>query len=203
MKDADQTIPENKEGAEVNVEESIELSSHDEAVEYFGVVKERFLNISSWKDLAGTLSAGFALTNEQGQEIDTFPRKGNYFKIDIPAPGIISGEGYDWVRVEEVTEEKEGDCEYIAIRVRPASSPVNEKKDVAHFYTDEATSNFIVRRDGTKITAGVYGRNEKPNVKSETLLDKARNAIVGSGAITGFASLQWKGLVNGLLKQED
>ena len=79
-----------------------------------------------------------------------------------------------------------------------------KKTDVAHFYSDEATSNFIVRRDGTKVTAGVYGRNEKPNVKkSDTVIDKIRNAVVGTGGVSGFSKLQWKALVSGLLETEE
>ena len=73
---------------------------------------------------------------------------------------------------------------------------------MAHFYTDEATSNFIVKREGTKVTAGVYGRNEKPNVKTETIIDKVRNAVVGTGAVTAFSKIQWKALVNGLLERK-
>ena len=202
MSQPEETIPEHKDGTEINVEDSVELRGEEEARAFFRIVKQRLLNINEWGEMAGALSAGFQLTNEHGQPIDALPQKGNYFKIDIPAPGIITGEGYDWVRVEEIKEETHSDSEYIAIKVRPAPSPENERKDVAHFYTDEATSNFIVKRDGIKITAGVYGRNEKPNVKSDTLLDKARNAIVGSGAVTGFARLQWKALVSGLLERK-
>ena len=199
----EKTIPENKAGVEVNVEDSAELPSEEEARSFFSVAKDRLLAVNKWKDWAGALSAGFQLTNEQGQAIDTVPRKGNYFKIDIPAPGIVTGEGYDWVQIEEVKEEDENDYEYVAIRVRPAPSPVNEKQDVAHFYTDEATSNFIVRRDGTKVTAGVYGRNEKPNVKADTIVDKVRNAVVGTGAVAAFSKIQWKALVSGLLERKD
>lgn len=202
MTHPEEIIPNQEEGAEVNVEDSVVLQSETEAASFYTVVKERLVNINGWGKLAGALSAEFALTDEQGQEIDSYPRKGNYFKINIPAPGIITGEGYDWVQIEEVQEEGDGESESIAIRVRPASSPVNDKEDVAHFLTDEATSNFIVKRQGAKITAGVYGRNEKPNVKADTLLDKARNAIVGTGAVSGLAKLQWKGLVNGLLEKE-
>ena len=204
MTEPEKTIPEHQEGVEVNVEDRIELSSEEEAKRFFRVVRDRLFNINKWKDWAGALSAGFQLTDDQGKEISTAPQSGNYFKIDIPAPGIVTGEGYDWVRVEDVKEEQEGDCEYAAIRVRPAPSPVNEKQDVAHFYTDEATSNFIVRRDGNKVTAGVYGRNEKPNVKkSDTVIDKIRNAVVGTGGVSGFAKLQWKALVSGLLERKD
>jgi hypothetical protein len=202
MTHPEEIIPNQEEGAEVNVEDSVVLQNETEAASFYTVVKERLVNINGWGKLAGALSAEFALTDDQGKEIDSYPRKGNYFKINIPAPGIITGEGYDWVQIEEVQEEGDGESESIAIRVRPASSPVNNKEDVAHFLTDEATSNFIVKRQGAKITAGVYGRNEKPNVKADTLLDKARNAIVGTGAVSGLAKLQWKGLVNGLLEKE-
>ena len=202
MTQPEDTIPENNDGVEVNVEDSVELSSETEAKKFFAIVKNRLVTVNKWKDWAGSLSAGFQLTNEQGKEIDTFPREGNYFKINIPAPGIVTGEGYDWVKIEEVKEERNGDCEYAAIRVRPAPSPVNEMQDVAHFYTDEATSNFIVRRDGKKVTAGVYGRNEKPNVKTDTVVDKIRNAVVGTGAVTGFSKLQWKALISGLLERK-
>lgn len=203
MEEAEHTIPKHREGTEVNVEDSRTFQAEEEAKTFFQTVKDRLLNVNGWKDLAGTLSANFNLTNEQGQEIDTYPRSGNYFKINIPAPGIVSGEGFDWVRIEEVKEEAEAACEYLSIRVRPASSPLNQKEDVAHFYTDEATSNFIVRRDGKVVTAGVYGRNEKPNVQAETMVDKVRNAVVGTGAVTAFSKLQWKALVSGLLMRKD
>lgn len=200
--EAEQTIPEQTQGTAVNVEDSVLLSNTKEAKDFFEVVKARLLAINRWKEWAGTLSAGFQLTNEQGQEIDTFPRPGNYLKINIPAPGIVTGEGFDWVRIEDVKEEAGGNCEYVAIRVRPASSPQNLNKDVAHFYSDEATSNFIVQRRGTEVTAGVYGRNEKPNVEAETIIDKVRNAVVGTTAVSGFSALQWKALVSGLLARE-
>ena len=151
--------------------------------------------------MAGSLSAEFTLTDQNGRKLERKPQKGDYFKINIPAPGIQTGEGYDWVQIEEILDEAEGANEATAIRVRPASSPVNANPDVAHFYTDEATSNFIVKREGRKITAGVYGRNEKPNVKkAESLLDKARNALVGAGGVSGFSKLQWQALIKGLLK---
>ncbi len=196
------SIPEQREGVEVNVEDSVELASEEEARTFFQTVKDRLLHISAWHHYAGTLSADFKLTDNNGNELERKPQKGDYFKINIPAPGIQTGEGYDWVQIEEIIEDAEGVDECTSIRVRPTSSPVNENPDVAHFYTDEATSNFIVKRERNKVTAGVYGRNEKPNVKeADTLLDKVRNAIVGAGGVTGFSKLQWKALVSGLLKR--
>lgn len=197
-------IPEQEAGTAVNVEESVSLPDMQEARTFFQQVKERLLHVNDWHVFAGSLSAEFQLTDPAGNPVDRRPQKDDYFRISIPAPGIQTGEGFDWVQVEEIVERVEGDDEFTSVRVRPASSPLNDHPDVAHFYTDEATSNFIVRREGRAITAGVYGRNEKPNVKAaENLLDKVRNAIVGTGGVTGFSKLQWKALVSGLLSKED
>ena len=203
MNKPEESIPEHNEGSAVNVEDSVTLQNEAEAKHFFQQVKDRLLHISAWHEYAGTLSADFKLTDQHGNEVERKPQKGDFFKINIPAPGLQTGEGYDWVRIEEIKEQADGMDEYTSIRVRPTSSPVNEKPDVAHFYTEEATSNFIVKREGTKVTAGVYGRNEKPNVKkAESLLDKVRNAVVGTGGVTAFSRLQWKALVSGLLQKK-
>lgn len=202
MNKPEDSIPEQTEGVAVNVEDTVELENEEEAAGFFQLVKERMLHVNSWHQFAGTLSANFTLTDGSGSEVERKPQQGDYFKIDIPAPGLQTGEGFDWVQIEEIIEQAEGMDEYTAVRVRPASSPVNANPDVAHFYTDEATSNFIVKREGSKVTAGVYGRNEKPNVKeADSVLDKVRNAIVGTGGVTGFSKLQWKALVSGLLER--
>lgn len=203
MDKPEESIPKHETGTAVDVEDSVALNSEEEAKQFFQEVKARLLNINSWHRFAGSLSAGFSLTDGKGNPVEREPHKGDYFKIDIPGPGAGTGEGYDWVQVEDILQNSKDADEYIAIRVRPTSSPVNSNPDVAHFYTDEATSNFIVKREGKKVTAGVHGRNEKPNVKAaDSLLDKIRNVFVGSGAVSGFSKLQWKALVSGLLGKE-
>ncbi len=194
-------VPKHNKGTQSNTESSIELKNEQEAKEYYELVKERLLDVNKWNSYAGTATAHFYLTDEKGNEVDRQPRKGDYFKIDVPAPGSESGEGYDWVQVEEISERNNDDEDVFGIRVRPASSPVNDKKDVAHFFTDEATSSFIVKRSGNKVIAAVYGRNEMPNMDAEKITDKIRNATVATGAMTAFSKLQWKSLVNGLLKK--
>lgn len=203
MKKPEDTIPQHEEGTAVSVEDSVEFATDEEAQTFFQQVKERLLNVNGWRQYAGTLSADFKLTDKGGNEVERRPQKGDHFKINIPAPGILTGDGYDWVQIEDLVEDAEHLSECTSIRVRPTSNPENKNPDVAHFYTDEATSNFIVKREGKKITAGVYGRNEKPNVKAaDSLLDKLRNAVVGTGSVTGFSKLQWKALVSGLLDKK-
>jgi hypothetical protein len=194
-------IPENRSGMETNTESTAECRDEAEAKEFFSLVRQRLLHVNGWHELAGTGTADFALTDSSGNEVARNAQQGDHFRIDIPGPGPATGDGYDWVQVEAVEEEHNGDNECVAIRVRPATNPLNEKTDVAHFFTDDATSSFIVKRESNRITAGVYGRNEKPNTKADTVTDKLRNAAVGTGAITGFSKLQWKSLVNGLVKK--
>ena len=165
-------------------------------------VKDRLLNVNQWQSYAGKASAAFVLCDEGGNPVERLPRKGDHFRIDIPGPGPVSGDGYDWVQIEAMEEMETPEREQITIRVRPATSPKNEKSDVAHFFSAEATSNFLVQRDGNTVTAAVLGRNEKPNTEADTIIDKARNTAVATGAVTAFSKLQWTSLVKGLISSE-
>jgi hypothetical protein len=193
-------IPEQLEGMESNTESSHALPTLAEAISFFDLVKDRLRNVNDWHSIAGTGTAEFQLTDDKGDKVSRTVQEGDHFRIDVPGPGSQSGDGYDWVKVEEVKEDQDQDEAYLAITVRPVTSPLNEKKDVAHFFADSATSSFIVKRKDAIVTAGVYGRNEKPNTKAETIIDKARNTAMATGAVSGFSKLQWKSLVNGLIK---
>lgn len=195
--DPEQIIPGHESGIQTNTESAATLPDEGAARSFFETVKARLFDVNRWQEHAGRLTAAFQLTDKAGKEADRSVQEGDYFRIDIPGPGPKTGDGYDWVQVEKVEEAP--DC--VVIRVRPASNPTNDRKDVAHFFSEETTSSFMVKRDGATVTAGVYGRNEKPNTNAEAAVDKARNAAVASGAISGFSKLQWKSLVNGLVQR--
>jgi hypothetical protein len=88
------------------------------------------------------------------------------------------------------------------MRVRPTGNPATPTDDTAHFFKDAATSSFIVERKGKKLLSAVYGRNEVPNTESSNIIDKVRNAIVGTTAILGISNVQWKNLAKGLIAEE-
>lgn len=188
-------IPLNIEGAETNTESAAEFDSAAATHQFFLTAKQRLLNVNAWHDLAGKATAVFRLTDEHGNEVNRVVQQGDHLRISIPAPGPVTGEGFDWVKVEAI-DEKEN---YLAIRVRPASNPLSDQRDVAHFFTDSATSSFIIKKEDLKVVAGVYGRNEKPNTDTEHTMDKIRNTAIATGAIAGFAKIQWKSLVNGFV----
>lgn len=198
---AENIVPPQQEGSQTNTEAVETLPTESDAREFFTVVKSRLLNVNSWHDYAGKGTAAFQLTDAGGNEVERTAQKGDHFRIDIPGPGSVSGEGYDWVQIEEIAETHTGEEDSIAVRVRPATNPQNDKPDVAHFFTNAATSNFVVNRKGTEVKAAVYGRNEKPNTEAETFVDKVRNTAVATGATSGFSNIQWKSLVLGLLQR--
>jgi tellurite resistance protein len=103
--------------------------------------------------------------------------------------------------VKSISENNTGNEESITVTVQPSTNPLNDKDDVAHFFSEEASSSFVVKRVEKKITAGVFGRNEKPNTEAESFIDKARNVAVAAGALSGFSKLQWKSLVNGIMEE--
>lgn len=201
MADPKEQIPEQQTGVSSDTTAEQTFESAAEAQAFFEVVKQRLLQVNKWHEWGGTGTAEFALTDDRGNEVRRNPQPGDHFRIDIPGPGPNTGDGYDWVRVEAVEEETDGDRNCILIRVRPASNPTNENPDVAHFFDDAATSNFLVQRNGTVVSAEVHGRNEKPNFSAEKMVDKARNTAVATGAVTAFSKLQWKALVNGLVQR--
>lgn len=196
-------IPAQETGAKKNFLASTNCSSQEGSKQFYELVKQRMLNVNEWHKLCGTLSASFSLTDNTGSPVNRLAGEGDYFKINIPGPGPGAGDGYDWVHVEQIEEshDENADEEAIIMKVRPARSPQNAKQDVAHFLSDEATSNFIVTRKKQSVTAKVLGRNEKPNTGTDTLIDKTRNTLVGFGAIAGAANLQWNTLVEALVKE--
>lgn len=194
-------IPDHETGSSSDNEHSVEKPDIASAERLFALAQQRLLDVNKWHELSGTASAVFCLTDENGNEVQRTARLGDHFRIDIPGPGTASGNGKDWVQVEAIEERSTESGSVIAMRVRPVPDPTTATGDVAHFFTDEASSTFSVTRNGNVVTAAVYGRNEKPNIKPGNIIDKVRNAIVGAGAILGMNKPQWKSLVKGLLEE--
>lgn len=169
------------------------------AKSHFQVVRKRLLAINYWHEIGGEEKATFELIDGRGQQVERIPAIGDYIKIDIPGPMNQSGDGYDWVKIEDILEDEEIHEEFISIRVRPSSNPENRNGETAHFFDDSATSTFVVKRENNKLTAEVHGRNEKPNLEEVSLMDKIRNTFVAFGGILGASKIQWKSFTDGLL----
>lgn len=195
-----QAIPQQQEGKQVDITETIKAIGSDEAKHLFLQGRSRLFDVANWSNFSKGISASFILTDKYGKPKQGIPVADDHFRIDIPGPGVSAGEGYDWVRVELVEDnmDPDSDTEHALIKVRPSADPAKQE-GVAHFLDEHATSSFIVRRDGNLITAGVHGRNEKPNTEAKKITDKLRNTVIGTLAVVGIAAIQWQKLVKGLL----
>jgi hypothetical protein len=136
------------------------------------------------------------LTDESGRIIKGPAQPGNHFKIDFP--GLPSGNGFDWVKVEALDDERNpgGNEESITLRVRPSPDPEKSASETVHFFKDYATSSFRVERIGNTVKASVHGRSEVPNTDAG---DRLGNALIGTRAVGSISSTQWTALVHGLL----
>lgn len=195
-------IPEQQTGKAIDAVSSVKLGNEEMAKEFFKIVKNRLQDVNSWREIAGNLSASFQLVDNDGIDIQRNARKGDYFKIDIPGPGNKTGEGYDWVQIEDIQSISLPDMEHFGFRVRPTDNPQSNRQDIAHFYSRESTSTFTVTRKGNKVTAGIYDRNTKPNKDANFTTDKIRDAVVGTAGVISLSRIQWKNLTDGLLNIE-
>ncbi|MEJ7767530.1 MAG: hypothetical protein WKF89_06945 [Chitinophagaceae bacterium] len=199
----DAAIPSQETGAKTDTHHSVTTKSLEEAKELFLRVKDRLQDVNRWNEFCGKASAKFELTDHEGHSVTRKPQKGDHFKINVPAPGTETGDGRDWVMIEEIEDKSDSNAstEAFVIRVRPAQNPETPDHDTAHFFKDVATSSFAVQREDMKVTASVHGRNEVPNIKTENFIDNARNVLVALGAMVGLSNPQWKSLVKGLFEE--
>ena len=199
----EEKIPPQKTGAKSDTVSEIELQTEERAIAHFDLVKRRFLDVNCWELFAGTEKAEFSLRDDKGELSLDPPRVGDYFRIKVPGLHNPTGDGYDWVQVEQFEEEHGEHSECLYIRVRPTSDPTKPEDTTAHFFDSKATSNFLIKREGNKISAEVHGRNEVPNTEDLTVIEKIRNSLVAVGGMIAGSKFQWKSLTEGLIKYEE
>lgn len=193
-------IPEQQTGSKLDTVAKSEFSTASEAIDFYQVAKKRLLNVPHWAEICEVPVSTFTLTDADGNRVDRQAEAGDYIKINLPGPGTHSGDSFDWVVIEKITEEFATDTAIISMRVRPASNPKNVDPSIAHFFTAEATSTFQVKRIGLTVYAEEHGRNEVPNTDTSSVSDNIRNTLVGWSAKIGFSYPQWKSLVKGIVK---
>jgi len=192
-------IPQQQSGKAIDAASSIELIDESDAKKLFIKVKDRLQNVNQWKKYAGNISADFHLVDSLGRTVEREAQKGDYLKIDIPGPGTKRGDGYDWVKIEEVMSTAFLNGESFAFRVRPAENPQSGDAEVAHFYSPESTSSFMVQRHKNKITVSIHDRNTTPNINADRPFEKIRDTLVGTAGVLTFSKIQWKNLAEGIL----
>lgn len=186
-------------GVDKDITHEVELYSESAAAALYQAASKRLLDINNWRNYAKGMSADFQLCDKHGKAINGQAQNNLFIRIDIPGPGSSEGSGYDWVRIVELSVQKEETC----IKVTTAENPFKRTSSTAHFFHKDATSCFKVYRKGRYVKGIISGRHEAPNQKAENIGDNARNIIMGIIAIAGLADLQWKNLLKGLLNVEE
>lgn len=196
-------IPRNIEGKHNDLEHKLALADEATAIKEFKACVQRLFSVNDWKAFSGEKATEFYITDKDGNECNRPVEEGDYLKIDIPAPGNQSGDGYDWVKVEKLVKHlADSDYEGAGFTVRAAKNPTGAETDTAHFFSHSATSTFMMERKGKTIVAGYHGRNESVN-KEGNIVDKVRNTLVGAGALAGLSEVKWNDLMKSLLKPDE
>ncbi|MEJ1240788.1 hypothetical protein WBG78_21765 [Chryseolinea sp. T2] len=190
-------VPPQRSGKAIDASAFAVLSTEKTANFFFELVKNRMQHVNSWSVIAGKLSAEFQLVNKEGLEVFRKAQEGDYLRIDVMGPGGTSGKGYDWVKIEELSD----DADMYGFRVRPSSQPATNRSGPDHFYDDESTSTFQVIRKGQRVVVTISDRNIKPNNDTANVVDKVRNHMVAWAARARFSEIQWQALAEGLVSR--
>lgn len=194
-------VPEQIKGAYHDTESRKDFLMPELAAQKFDLLKQRFFSINYWKDYCDGLSSEFKLYDEAGLYVERKPQKGDFIRIDIPGPGDLKSNGYDWVQIVMIDDQPYNDeIERHIIICKPSRKPDGKSDRIAHFYSAESSSAFVISRGQNYIKVGVYGRNEIPNTKKSGLWGKIRNFLVSLGGFTRLTKIQWKSLSDGLLE---
>lgn len=193
-------IPKQQEGSQLDTTAKTEFLTPEEAKAFYQIAKNRLLNVSCWAEICKVPLSTFTLTDQNGHEVIREAEEGDYLKIDIPGPATHTGDGFDWVRIEKIEEEITTTSSVITLQARPAANPTKKNTDIAHFFSQQATSTFQVKQSGTTVSAEEHGRNEVPNTDTSNLTDNIRNTLVGWTAKIGLSYPQWKSLVKGIVE---
>lgn len=197
------TAPTPHKGVQMDTLTTKKFSSKEEAERLFLNAEKRMLDINRWNDINGAKENQYQLTDPRGNPKSGFAQEQDYIRFKLPlAPSSDVGKGEDWVRIEKIVSKIHKDKRSVAMIVRPAANPTTVFTTPAHFYSTDTTNTFMVQWQGKEVTAGVFGRNEEPNIEEpNSLYNKLRNFLMGTLAWLGIAKTQWATLIKGWLKE--
>lgn len=158
----------------------------------FERAKKKLFDVNSWSELPG-FSSEFKLYNDRGELRSVKkPEVGDYVLINLPGPAPAN-----WVKVVGVKEEGSM-AEFI---VSPSEDPKEKgTKEIKHFFIDEATSTFRVKREHKSIFAHEIGKNIAINNEGEEAGDRGIiNTIIAGSGWAGLQKVQWEKLTDYLV----
>lgn len=177
------------------------MNTVETAIAGYEKLEVRLRSVNEWHTFSDNVKAKFTLFDPKTKQPTNSLTKGNLIQIDIPGIGNPSGSGHDWTKIIDIQiGEEEQAYPFLVLTIRPCPAPDATDETVAHFYKEESTNTFIVRRVGTCIYAEVHGRNETENTSGVPVLDTLRNKAVAIGSKLGIGKINWLGFTKALLE---
>lgn len=170
--------------------------SESDAVKFFQSVRENLFRISEWRKNSTATTYDVFEASGQPSNSDTIDL-GKFIRIKLHGSGK-----YDWVRVEEITE----DADLAILRVKPSPDPTDQDRSdsTSHFFGPEAENNFCVQLIEKSVVFYVIGLNERQNTKdADGFVESARNAAVANvGYYSGLQNAVWKDFATNFLRTD-
>ncbi|MBK6264056.1 hypothetical protein JKA74_03320 [Marivirga sp. S37H4] len=184
-------IVEGKESKNETYSSKNQYSDEQKATEAYQRAAEKLFNVNRWTRLPG-ISSTFQLYNRRGEGKDTVKVQVNdYIKIELPGPFPEN-----WVVVTDIKEEEN----LAEFTVSPSSNPTDKgegQEEVDHFFIDEATSTFRVKKVDNTIFGYEVGKNEGINNQGKEAGErKLVNTLIAEGGWAGFQKFQWEKLTD-------
>lgn len=193
-------IPKHINGESSDIVNMICKENESLASAHFNEVKERLISVNKWHSYSDDIKASFYLVDSNDKLHSKGFEIGNYIKIDIPGPGNPIGKGFDWTEITSIQDgSDETNNPYFAFTIKPCAVPNVASNSTAHFYTDDATNTFIIRRVANCVYLEVHSRNELENTEDVPILDRIRNKAIALGGKVGLGNLNWDAFTKGLL----
>lgn len=197
MNAIERAIPQHKKGTRKHFTAMRKFVSAEHAHLCYDHAIARLLNINHWDEISPAGKGAFQIISAKQKLQRRKARLGDFIRIGIPGPDNTDGAGFDWVTVAMVKFSTGKRKEQCLLTLQPCPMPGGDH--TAHFFSADATSTFLLTRNGQLVTAEYYGHNELPNTQTDGLKEKVRNVAVATGAMLGFSDTMWKPLIEGLL----
>ncbi|MDO5510859.1 MAG: hypothetical protein Q4F57_09200 [Weeksellaceae bacterium] len=190
--------PHQTSGNSLNTIEQLEFQNGSLAQQHFVCVKNRLLDINNWFTICDNTHSKFCLCGIDGLEKSSALQAGDFIRIEVKGPQNTSGDGDDWVMVENIIDKPNE----FSFRVRPCSAPTNNSDKIAHFFDERSTNTFGVRCTDRYVIVEINGRNEHINSEGLDMANSLRNTAMALGGFLFGSKSQWEKLAQGLLAQQ-
>ena len=195
-------VPLQNDGFEKDITHAVTAKTVEDAEDWFVDAKERLLDVNNWEKYAPTISAEFRLADNHGKGLKRSARRYDHIRIDIPGTVSSTPGGFDWATIEviEYDDYPDDSTETFALRIRPSEHPQYKTTDGQDLFLDaNASSTFVITRQGKSLFAAYHGRNEPAHSYAVANGGHEDSEPTYNGWL-GLSDTQWADLMKGLLK---